>query len=82
MKSSTMISLDIEGMHCSSCALLVEKSLKKVDGVESANVNFSSSQAMVKTTSNVWPVRVPTTSTIICWATAVLDGVKTNSMRG
>ncbi|MBP6085841.1 heavy-metal-associated domain-containing protein [Patescibacteria group bacterium] len=40
-------------MHCSSCALLVEKSLKKVHGVESANVNFSSSQAMIKITSNV-----------------------------
>ncbi len=52
-KSSTMISIDVVWMHCSSCALLVEKSLKKVHGVESANVNFSSSQAMIKITSNV-----------------------------
>ncbi|MDD3052705.1 MAG: heavy metal-associated domain-containing protein [Candidatus Cloacimonetes bacterium] len=43
-----MLSIDIEGMHCSSCALLIEKSLKKVPGVQNANVNFSSSQAMVK----------------------------------
>ena len=46
--TSQMISLDIEGMYCSSCALLIEKSLKKVPGVQQANVNFSSSQAMVK----------------------------------
>jgi copper chaperone CopZ len=44
-----MISIDIEGMHCSSCALLIEKSLKRVGGVKSATVNFSSSQAMIKT---------------------------------
>jgi copper chaperone CopZ len=46
--STQMLSLDIEGMHCSSCALLIEKSLSKVSGVQHANVNFSSSQALVK----------------------------------
>ena len=43
-----ILTLDIEGMHCSSCALLIEKSLKEVSGVQNANVNFSSSQALVK----------------------------------
>lgn len=43
-----IITLDIEGMHCNSCALLIEKSLKRVSGVQHANVNFSSSQALVK----------------------------------
>ena len=43
-----MVTLDVEGMHCSSCALLIEKSLKKVPGVQNANVNFASSQALVK----------------------------------
>jgi len=50
--NSKMISVDIEWMHCSSCALLIEKSLKKVAGVQNANVNFSSSQAMVKVSPN------------------------------
>lgn len=52
-KTSQMVSIDIEWMHCSSCALLVEKSLKKIPGVQNANVNFSSSQAMVKVASNI-----------------------------
>lgn len=43
-----IITVDIEGMHCNSCALLIEKSLKSVSGVQHANVNFSSSQALVK----------------------------------
>ncbi|PJA87111.1 MAG: heavy metal translocating P-type ATPase, partial [Candidatus Moranbacteria bacterium CG_4_9_14_3_um_filter_42_9] len=41
------ISLDIEGMHCSSCAAIIEKSLKKVDGVKEANVNFAAEKASV-----------------------------------
>lgn len=53
LNSSQMLSIDIEGMHCSSCALLIEKSLKKVPGVQNANVNFSSSQAMVKVAWNI-----------------------------
>ncbi|MEI7557413.1 MAG: heavy metal-associated domain-containing protein [bacterium] len=43
-----MVSIDIDGMHCSSCALLIEKSLRKMPGVLQASVNFSSEQAMVK----------------------------------
>jgi len=43
-----MVSIDIDGMHCSSCALLIEKSLRKTPGVLQASVNFSSEQAMVK----------------------------------
>lgn len=45
---SKMVSIDIDGMHCSSCAVLIEKSLKKTPGVLQASVNFSSEQAMVK----------------------------------
>ncbi|MEI8103784.1 MAG: heavy metal translocating P-type ATPase [Candidatus Moraniibacteriota bacterium] len=41
------IQLSLEGMHCSSCALLIEKSLKKVPGVSQANVNFSAEKASV-----------------------------------
>lgn len=41
------VSLDIEGMHCSSCAAIIEKSLKKVNGVKEANVNFAAEKASV-----------------------------------
>lgn len=43
-----MLSIDIEGMHCTSCALLLEKSLKETSGVYQANVNFASEQAIIK----------------------------------
>ena len=46
--NSKMVSIDIDGMHCSSCALLIEKSLRKTPGVLQASVNFASEQAMVK----------------------------------
>lgn len=37
----------ISGMHCASCAGIIEKSLKKVSGVKEANVNFASEKARV-----------------------------------
>ncbi|PIU14272.1 copper-translocating P-type ATPase [bacterium (Candidatus Gribaldobacteria) CG08_land_8_20_14_0_20_39_15] len=39
--------LEIQGMHCSSCAGLIEKGLKKAPGVLSANVNFASARGRV-----------------------------------
>lgn len=51
--SGKMITINIEGMHCSSCALLIEKWLKKVPGVEQANVNFASAQANIKVNCDV-----------------------------
>lgn len=41
------VSLDIEGMHCSSCAAIIEKSIRKVDGVKEANVNFAAEKASI-----------------------------------
>jgi P-type Cu+ transporter len=35
------LTLPVEGMTCASCVLRVEKTLKKIDGVESANVNLA-----------------------------------------
>lgn len=40
-------SLSLTGMHCASCALLIERSLKKVPGVRQANVNFAAEKAAV-----------------------------------
>lgn len=49
------ISLKIVGMHCASCVTTIEKSLKKLEGVKSANVNLATERATVeyspKTTS-------------------------------
>src|SRR4030043_916516 len=39
--------IKVTGMHCASCALNIEKSLKKSKGVLSANVNYGSEKAYV-----------------------------------
>ncbi len=39
--------LALEGMTCASCAMRIEKSLKKVPGVKEASVNFATEQATV-----------------------------------
>lgn len=38
---------NLYGMHCSSCAAIIEKSLKKVPGVSEAHVNFAAEKASV-----------------------------------
>jgi len=40
--------LDLEGMTCASCAMRIEKGLKKVPGVIDANVNLATEKAAVK----------------------------------
>src|SRR3989338_225626 len=40
-------SLYLVGMHCSSCATLIERSLKKVPGVKQASVNFAAEKATI-----------------------------------
>ena len=42
------INLKITGMHCASCAVIINKALEKKDGVKSANVNFSLAKASVE----------------------------------
>ncbi len=39
--------LSLEGMSCASCAMRIEKGLKKVPGVKDANVNLATEQATV-----------------------------------
>lgn len=39
--------LNLTGMHCSSCALVIEKTLKKTVGVKEANVNFAAEKVSV-----------------------------------
>ncbi len=41
------LTFPIEGLHCASCVLRVEKALKAVPGVEDASVNLASGEASV-----------------------------------
>ncbi|MFA5877883.1 MAG: heavy metal translocating P-type ATPase [Candidatus Staskawiczbacteria bacterium] len=41
------VSLSLDGMHCSSCAQIIERALKKVPGVKDANVNFAAEKASI-----------------------------------
>ncbi len=40
--------LNVKGMHCASCAVTIEDSLKKVEGVSKAVVNFATEKAYVE----------------------------------
>ena|SRR5579871_1072351 len=46
--SQADITLALEGMSCASCALRIEKGLKKVPGVVDANVNLATERATVR----------------------------------
>lgn len=41
------IQLSLSGMHCASCAGIIERSLRKLPGVVGANVNFAAEKAHV-----------------------------------
>ena len=40
--------LKIKGMHCVSCASIIEKKISKLEGIESVNVNFATEKAGVE----------------------------------
>jgi Cu+-exporting ATPase len=43
----------IKGMHCASCVVVIEQSLKQVEGVKNATVNLASEKATVSYDSDV-----------------------------
>jgi len=45
---TTRKSFPIVGMHCASCARLIEKKIQKIPGVIEASVNYGSEQAVVE----------------------------------
>lgn len=45
--SKETCTLDIAGMHCASCSAVIENTLKKVGGVEKANVNYATEKATI-----------------------------------
>lgn len=47
------IKIKIEGMHCASCALNIEKSLNKLEGVESVGVSMMTNKAIVQAEENI-----------------------------
>src|SRR3989344_321072 len=44
---NTVKTYKVKGMHCASCAGIIEKTFKKTDGVESAEVNYGTETAKV-----------------------------------
>ncbi|MEJ2264115.1 MAG: heavy metal-associated domain-containing protein [Anaerolineales bacterium] len=48
MSETKHVTLPITGMTCANCVATVERNLKKVDGVQLANVNLSSERATVE----------------------------------
>ncbi|MFH0791597.1 MAG: heavy metal translocating P-type ATPase [bacterium] len=46
-KREEQVQLTVEGMHCASCAGLIERALKKVAGVKTVNVNFAAEKARI-----------------------------------
>ncbi len=42
------VDFDISGMHCASCAAMIQKGLSKKEGVVSSNVNYASARASVE----------------------------------
>lgn len=41
------LTVNVKGMHCASCASIIEKTAKKIPGVDSAEVNFGTETAKV-----------------------------------
>ena len=48
IKKAKEVTLLVEGMTCASCSSAVERSLKKLDGVEIASVNLTTNKATIK----------------------------------
>src|SRR5216683_7654403 len=46
-ETESHVTFNLEGMTCASCAIRIEKGLKKVPGVKDASVNFATEQATV-----------------------------------
>ncbi|MDT5158888.1 MAG: P-type Cu+ transporter [Acidobacteriota bacterium] len=47
--------LNIDGMHCESCAALIKETLEETAGVERADVSFGGKTAVVSFDDNVVP---------------------------
>ncbi|MFH1247439.1 MAG: heavy metal translocating P-type ATPase, partial [Candidatus Micrarchaeota archaeon] len=53
---------EVRGMHCASCAANIEKKLRKLEGVQSASVNFATRNAVVEGTASNEKIKQTITS--------------------
>jgi len=58
IQGQSRTTLLLEGMHCTSCARIIEKTLSSVEGVSEAHVNFAAEKATVITGGNDVPQSV------------------------
>lgn len=47
------IKVSIEGMHCASCANILEKSLSKIRGIKQININVIMGKAFIEAEDSV-----------------------------
>ena len=52
-RADSAISLPIEGMTCASCVARIERSLSKVEGVQSVSVNLTTERADIQASNSV-----------------------------
>ena len=74
----TKTSFPIVGMHCASCAKLIEKKLIKTSGVATASVNYGSEEASVEHDDRVTP-RVLADAVADAGYKAIIEGKREKS---
>lgn len=74
---ATRVQLGISGMHCTSCAGILEHALREVPGVQQANVNFASEKAAVQTDGSVNTAALVAAVKRAGYAATALDGADT-----
>lgn len=47
LAASKTVTLSVSGMTCSACPIMVKKALTKVEGVQTAEVNYEKKEAVV-----------------------------------
>lgn len=57
MENTKRVQLSLLGMHCASCAMLIERQLKKTPGVIKAVVNFAAEKVMIDYDGEVTDVK-------------------------
>ena len=53
MNEKKKLIVDIKGMHCSSCEILIERNLKKLPGVREVKVKAANEQAEISCDNDV-----------------------------
>ncbi|MBT5023329.1 copper-translocating P-type ATPase, partial [Candidatus Woesearchaeota archaeon] len=80
MNKSEKINILVSGMHCSSCAAILNKQLSKSAGVVESNVNFSTAKALVSfDESKISTTQVVDIIKSAGYGASILDGVNSNN---